>query len=380
MLYRKMPRVKEELSILGYGCMRLPTKDGQIDEATGTRMMRAAIDKGINYVDTAWPYYGGASEPFVGRALKGLRDKVMLATKLPSWLIHKREDMDFYLSKQLEHLQTDHIDFYLLHALSTDRWENLTKHGIMDFMEKARAAGKIRYICFSFHDGLNTFKKIIDDYAWDMCLIQYNFLDENFQAGGEGLRYAYGKDVGVAVMEPLRGGSIAAVPVPEACAASAKAAGYTKATLADAALRWVWNHPEVGLLLSGMSTPEQMDENIESSDKGLPNTMTPQELELIKTAKGVFEELLKVPCTSCAYCKPCPQNVDIPQCFNCLNNVALSGKLEAYKNLYNNVLAEGRGPRKASACVDCGDCEPRCPQHIPIREKLKEVVATFETN
>jgi predicted aldo/keto reductase-like oxidoreductase len=377
MLYRKMPRIKEELSILGFGCMRLPTKDGEIDESTATRMMKTAVDNGINYIDTARPYHGGKSEPLVGRALKGLRDKVQLATKLPSWLIKKREDLESNLNEQLEQLQTDHIDFYLLHALSDSRWENLMKLDVMEFMEKARAAGKIRYLCFSFHDGLDAFKKIVDAYRWDMCQIQLNFLDDNFQAGVEGLRYARGKDIGVVVMEPLKGGNLS-IPVPKDIEAAAKAAGYVRPTLAELGLRWVWNNPEVGLLLSGMTAPEQMDQNIGSASKGFPGSLTPKEFDLVKAAKDLFVNRMRVPCTGCAYCKPCPQDVDIPQCFTNLNNAAIFGNWQAQKANYLYLLADDRDGRKASACVECGACESNCPQRIPIRAKLKEVAAAFE--
>jgi predicted aldo/keto reductase-like oxidoreductase len=374
-----MPRVEEQLSILGFGCMRLPTLDGAIDEPTAARMMNIAVDSGVNYIDTARPYHGGKSEPFVGQALRGLRDKVQLATKLPSWLVKTREDLDFHLNEQLEQLQTDHIDFYLLHALSAGRWENLLKLDIMDFMEKARASGKIRYICFSFHDGLEVFKKIVDSYGWDMCQIQLNFLDDNYQAGVVGLKYAREKGIGVVVMEPLKGGNIS-IAVPTDLQNAAQAAGYEKPTLVELGLRWVWNHPEVGLLLSGMSAPEQMTQNIESAAKGFPNTLTPKELDLVKNAKDLFVSRMRVPCTSCAYCKPCPKGVDIPQCFMNLNNAAISGNWEAQKANYNYILADNREGNKASACVECGACETHCPQHIPIREKLKEVAAAFETN
>ena len=378
MLYRKMPRIKEELSVLGFGCMRLPTRDGQVDEPTATRMMRTAIDSGINYVDTARPYHGGASEPFVGRALRGLRDKVQLATKLPSWMVKKREDMDFHLNEQLTQLQTDHIDFYLLHALSNARWEKLMKLDVMSFMEKARAAGKIRYICFSFHDGLDTFKKIVDAYAWDMCQIQLNFLDDNFQAGLDGLRYARGKEIGVVVMEPLKGGNLS-IPVPADLEAAAQAAGYDRPNLTELGLRWVWHQPEVGLLLSGMSAPEQMEQNIASAAKGQPGNLNAKELELVEAAKALFTGRMRVPCTACAYCKPCPQGVDISQCFSNYNNGAISGDWVTQKASYHYMLADDREGNKASACVECGVCEPKCPQNIPIRAKLKEVAAAFET-
>lgn len=377
MLYRKMPRIKEELSILGFGCMRLPMKDGQVDEAAGSRMMHTAVEKGVNYVDTAWPYHGGQGEAIVGRLLKGLRDRVVLATKMPTWLIKTREDMDSYLNKQLEFLQTDHIDIYHLHSLTADRWANMLKFDALSFMEKARAAGKIRYIGFSFHDGLDTFKQIVDAYAWDLCQIQYNILDDNYQAGTAGLKYASEKGIGVVVMEPLKGGNIT-IPMPQELKAPAERAGYAHPTLADLGLRWVWNHPEVSVVLSGMSNQEQMEQNLESASRGRPNGMTAEELGLVKAAKDLYAARMRVPCTACAYCKPCPQGVDIPQCFTNLNNAAISGNWELQKANYNYLLAPDRDGKRASACVECGACEPRCPQSIPIREKLKEVVAAFE--
>ena len=377
MLYRNMPRVKEDLSALGFGCMRLPTRDRQIDEAGARAMVKTALENGVNFIDTARPYHGGTSEAFVGRALEGSRDKVMLATKLPSWLITKRDDMDFHLNEQLEQLKTDRIDFYLLHALNAAEWENLLKLDVMSFMEKARAAGKIRYICFSFHDGLDTFKKIVDFYAWDMCMIQLNFLDGGYQAGLEGLRYAHSKDIGVVAMEPLKGGNLT-VPMPKDLEPTAKAAGYDKPNLADLGLRWLWNQPEVGVVLSGMSEPEQLEQNIASAANSSPGNLTGKELELVKAAKEFFSSRMKIPCTSCNYCIPCPRDVNISQCFNLLNSASISGNWKAQKSLYKYLLVSDLPEGKASACVDCGDCEPRCPQNIPIREKLKEVAATFE--
>ena len=373
-----MQNVGEEFSVLGFGCMRLPMQNGQVDEAAASRMMHTAIDKGVNYVDTAWPYHGGQGESVVGRLLGGgLRDKVTLATKLPSWLVKTREDMDTFLEKQLVSLRTDHIDVYLLHSLSADRWENMVKLGALNFMEKARAAGKIRYIAFSFHDGLDCFKNIVDAYPWDLCQIQYNLLDDNYQAGWEGLKYASGKGIGVVVMEPLKGGNIT-IPMPNELSEAARKAGYSHPTLADVALRWVWNHPEVGLLLSGMSSEEQMNRNLESASRGYPNSLTPEELALVKAAKDLYASRMRVPCTACAYCKPCPKGVEIPQCFLNLNNAAISGDWGAQRANYLYILADDREGNKASACVECGLCETRCPQHIPIREKLKEVVAAFE--
>jgi predicted aldo/keto reductase-like oxidoreductase len=342
-------------------------------------MMRAAVEKGVNYVDTAWPYHGGQGESIVGRLLKGgLRGKVALATKLPSWLVRTRGDMDAFLDKQLASLQTDHIDVYLLHSLSAGRWENMLELDALSFMEKARAAGKIRYIGFSFHDGLDCFKTIVDAYPWDLCQIQYNLLDENYQAGREGLKYASGKGIGVVVMEPLKGGNIT-IPMPDELEGAARKAGYSFPTLADAGLRWVWNHPEVSLLLSGMSSEEQMLQNIESASRGYPNSMTPEELDLAQAAKDLYTNKMRVPCTACAYCKPCPKGVDIPQCFSNLNNAAISGNWDAQKANYLYILADDRDGKRAGVCVECGLCETKCPQRIPIREKLKEVAAAFET-
>ncbi|GHV38752.1 aldo/keto reductase [Synergistales bacterium] len=377
MLYRKMPRVKEEFSILGFGCMRLPMNGSKVDETSALRMMNAAIDSGVNYVDTAWPYHGGEGEAIVGRLLKGgLRNKVNVATKMPSWLIKTRADMDTYLEKQLEFLQTDHIDVYLLHSLTDDRWANLSGLGVIDFMEKAKAAGKIRYIAFSFHDGLDAFKKIVDAYHWDICQIQYNFLDVNYQAGEEGLKYAAAKDIGMVIMEPLKGGSVTA-PLPSELKTAAERANYSHPTIADIALRWVWNHPEVGVVLSGMSSEEQMKQNLESAKAGLANSLTKEELELMSEAKKLYGSKIKVPCTACAYCVPCPMSIDIPQCFRNFNDAALSGNWEGQKNNYLYLLSGAREGKSASVCVECGECESKCPQHIPIRERLKEVAAAF---
>ena len=377
MLYRRIPRVKEELSVLGFGCMRLPTAGGQVDEAVASRMMHTAIDRGINYVDTAWPYHGGQGEAVVGRLLAGgLRDKVQLATKLPSWLINTREDMDSFLEKQLTALQTDHIDFYLLHNLMGNYWENLERLGAIEFMEKARAAGKIRYLGFSIHDGVEAFKKVIDAHPWDMCQIQYNFLDENFQAGRAGLEYAAGKGIGVMIMEPLKGGNIT-IPMPEELKEAAKSACYTQPTLADIGLRWVWNHPEVSVVLSGMSNQEQMEQNLTSAEKGMVGALNAEERNLVSEAKKLYSSRMRVQCTACGYCKPCPQGVNITQCFTNLNNGAISGNWKVQQANYDYILAEDRGGGKASGCVECGVCLSKCPQHIPIPEKLKEVAKAF---
>lgn len=378
MLYRRMPGVEGEFSILGFGSMRLPvTAGGAIDEPAAERLMRAAFDGGINYFDAAWPYHGGKCEEFVGRALKGYRDKITLATKLPVWLVHEPKDMDAFLEKQLNFLRTDHLDFYLLHSMNEARWRKMTEMGALEFMERAKASGKIRHVAFSFHDGIDAFKRIADAYPWDMCQIQYNLLDRNFQAGTEGLKYAAARGIGVVVMEPLKGGNIS-LPVPEALQVEAREAGYTSSNLADLGLRWVWDHPEVSVVLSGMTAPEQLAQNLASADRGHPNGLSEAERRFADRVWKFFAERMKVPCTACAYCKPCPQGVDIPQCFTNLNTAAISGNWEAQGRNYRYILAPDRDGKRASACVNCGACVPKCPQGIPIPEKLREVVEAFE--
>lgn len=369
-----MPHFSEELSILGFGCMRLPlTTEGEIDEAKTTQMIRHAIDSGINYIDTAYPYHQGKSEPVVGRVLQdGYRDKVYLATKLPVWLVKSRDDMDKYLNEQLERLQTDHIDYYLLHALDKERWVNLKKLGFADFLNSALADGRIRHAGFSFHDDLPLFKEIVDAYPWSFCQIQYNFLDEQYQAGTEGLEYAAQKGLGVIVMEPLRGGKLAG-PVPADVAHIWRTA-KTQRTPAEWALRWVWNHPEVSVVLSGMTTMEQLEENLETAKNAEANSLIADELELVQKVKSVYENRTKVGCTACGYCMPCPSGVDIPGIFKHYNNASIFADVSGAKDAYLRFTAEAA---YASNCAECGQCEASCPQGIPIREHLREVSILF---
>lgn len=376
MLYRRMNKVKSDLSILGFGCMRLPvTKDGSIDEKRATEMIRFAIDHGVNYVDTAYPYHNGESEPFLGRALQGgYREKVNLATKLPSWLIKSRADMDRYLDEQLKRLQTDHIDFYLVHGLMKPFWENLRSLRVTDFLDDAIADGRIRYAGFSFHDELALFKEIVDSYDWTFCQIQYNFMDEQNQAGTEGLRYAADKGLGIVIMEPLRGGMLTK-DIPSINDVWRKAS--VQRSLSEWALRWVWNHPEVTVVLSGMSSFEQVQQNVAYAECGLANSLSQEDLNLFGEAEIEYKKRIKVPCTGCRYCMPCPSNVSIPECFEMYNQGCMFDAPEvAYAN-YEIVLGgmlTGR-PGFASQCQECGDCEEKCPQGIPIREHLKKVAA-----
>ena len=379
MLYRRMNKVKSDLSILGFGCMRLPvTKGGNIDEEQATEMVRYAIDHGVNYIDTAYPYHNGESEPFLGRALQGgYREKVNLATKLPSWLIKSRADMDRYLNEQLTRLQTDHIDFYLVHGLMKPFWEKLRTLGVTDFLDDAIADGRIRYAGFSFHDELALFKEIVDAYDWSFCQIQYNFMDEQNQAGTDGLRYAADRGLGIVVMEPLRGGMLTK-DILSINDIWRKAP--VQRSLSEWALQWVWNHSEVTVVLSGMSSFGQVQQNIAYAESGLPSSLSQEELDLFREAEIEYKKRIKVPCTGCRYCMPCPSNVSIPECFEMYNQGCMFDAPDVAGTNYNVVMGGmlTGSPGFASQCQECGDCEEKCPQGVPIREHLKKVAAYFK--
>ncbi|NMM62491.1 aldo/keto reductase [Clostridium sp. P21] len=379
MLYRKFGKTNEMVSILGFGCMRLPTIKGEdtsnIDEEKATKLIRWAIDNGVNYIDTAYPYHGkgmekgGASEPFVAKALKdGYREKVKLATKLPSWLIENREDMDKYLDEQLKRLETDTIDFYLIHSLNSTIWDKLKKAGIDEFLDKAIESGKIKYAGFSFHDKLDTFKEIVDYYNWSFCQIQYNYLDEEYQAGTEGLKYAAKRGLGITIMEPLRGGKLVN-NLPQSAKDIFNEAEI-KRTPAGWALKWVWNHPEVSVVLSGMNEMEQVIANVKTASEAEANSLTKKELETIDEVKAIIKKKTKVNCTGCKYCMPCPSGVNIPMCFTIYNNYYMFGEKEYYDSL--------EPYEKASNCAECGKCEEHCPQGIKVRQELKNVKSIFE--
>ncbi|MDJ0783959.1 MAG: aldo/keto reductase [Desulfosarcinaceae bacterium] len=285
MRYRKMPKNGDELSILGFGAMRLPLReDRSIDEVRAIAQIRDAIDQGVNYVDTAWPYHGGQSEPLVGRALKeGYRQRVKIATKLPLWMIHTRADMDRYLNAQLKKLATDRIDYYLLHALDGVSWDRMAQLGVADFLDAALADGRIGNAGFSFHGLLEDFKRIVDAYDWTFCQIQYNILDRENQAGSEGLAYAAAKKLGVVVMEPLRGGNISLPEAPPAVAEIWQKAAIQRSP-AEWALRWVWDHPDVTVVLSGMNEEAHIAENLAIADTARPKSLTPAEHALVAEA------------------------------------------------------------------------------------------------
>ena len=381
MIYRTMPSNGDRLSILGFGCMRLPLLEERIDEIRSTCQIRQAIDKGVNYIDTAWPYHAGESEPFLGRALSdGYREKVRLATKLPSFLVEIPADMDRFLNAQLCRLKTQRIDYYLLHSLTGPLWDHLERLGVRDFLDRARQDGRISNAGFSFHGTPGDFERIVDAYPWQFCQIQYNFLDEEYQAGTRGLRYAASRDLGVIVMEPLRGGNLAVPEAPSSVAAVWNEAPV-KRTPAEWALRWVWNHPEVTVVLSGMNDEAQIKENLSIAEEALPGSLTAEELDLVKQAARKYKELMKVGCTGCGYCMPCPAGVAIPSCFEVYNKMYLSGNIPEALALYamrnSGILRKGV-PSYASQCVECGQCLEKCPQNLPIPVLLKQVAAELE--
>ena len=376
MLYRKIPRNGDEISILGFGCMRLAMKeDGSIDEERATRQVRYAVDHGINYVDTAWPYHMGESEPFLGRALAdGYREKVKIATKIPSFLIENREDMDKFLNSQLEKLKTGQIDYYLAHYLVGELWDKMEKMGIGEFFDKAKADGRIKNAGFSFHGDGKDFNRIVDGYDWDFCQIQYNFLDEQNQAGTAGMEYAASKGLGVIIMEPLRGGNLTN-PVPNVVK-DIWDKTYIKRTPAEWALRWIWNHPEVTVILSGMNEESHIEENLTVAGQALPNSLTDGELKLIQKVSETYQKLMKVGCTGCRYCMPCPAGVNIPLCFEVYNNKYLSDNPDQAKFYYavrlSGTVTNGE-TEFASQCIQCGKCLEKCPQHIEIPTVLEAI-------
>jgi len=380
MLYRLLKEIP--VSILGFGAMRLPLVGGTekptdsfdpartIDEEETARMIEYAIRYGVNYFDAAYNYHGGKSEVVLGKILKPHRDRVIIATKLPVFLVKERGDFDRFLDEQLRRLQTPCLDFYLLHGLNAKTWESSKGMDVLPFLDRAKSDGRVRHVGFSFHDTLAVFKEIADAYDWTMCQIQYNYLDEQYQAGKEGLKYAASRGIGVAVMEPLRGGKLARVPptVERPLDSSVE-----KRRPAEWGLRWAWNHSEVATVLSGMSTLDQVQENIRFAEEGRADSLSADDLAIVRRARKAYRRLLKVDCTGCAYCMPCSSGVNIPMNFSLYNDVMTFSDPTGVM-VYNAFMLP---EQRASACVDCGECEEKCPQHIPIREELKKVHATL---
>ncbi|MBN1382449.1 MAG: aldo/keto reductase [Deltaproteobacteria bacterium] len=372
MEYRKFGSTDWTGSILGFGAMRLPVTDkkdrSKIDEPLARQMMAYAIDHGVNYLDTAYLYHDGESERVVGRFLKdGYRDKVKLATKLPARIVHSPDDFDRFLNEQLKRLQTDHIDFYLLHALNHETWPKVRKMNVLKWAESAKAQGRIGRLGFSFHDDLDTFKDIIDAYdQWALCQIQYNFMDTEYQAGTEGLNYAAQKGLAVVIMEPIRGGHLAKEPPPRIKDILAKAP--KQRTQAEWALQWVWDQPGISLVLSGMTALEHVMENCALAARASENKLSAEELKLLAEVKEAYRRLCPIPCTNCQYCMPCTNDVRINRILELYNEVFMYDDTRVPRMRYSQIHADQR----ADQCIECGTCEDSCPQSIPIQEWLKK--------
>ena len=375
MKYRKFGKLDWEVSVLGFGAMRLPVIDSDranIDKPEAIRMIRYAIDHGVNYLDTAYPYHKGYSESLVGQALKdGYRERIKLATKLPTWLVDTTQDFDRYFNEQLERLQTEKIDFYLLHGLNRQRWPVMRDLGILSWAENKMTQGKLGYLGFSFHDNYETFKEIVDAYDnWVLAQIQYNYMNVDFQAGRRGLEYAAGKGMAIVVMEPLMGGRLG--KQPPAPVVRILETAPQKRTAAEWAFLWVWNQPEVSVTLSGMSTMKQVKENIATAaDHSGANSLTPDDLALIERVREAYTELSPIPCTSCEYCMPCPNGVEISRILQIYNEAIIYNDLQTAQFIYQNFAAL-KGKQRADQCLECNECLEACPQEIPIPEWLKK--------
>ena len=366
MKYRVLGKTNEKVSVLGYGCMRFPQKDGKIEREPAKKMLYTAIENGVNYLDTAYVYQDGDSEAFLGEALSGgLREKVMIADKCPPWHVKEEGDFERILNTSLARLQTDYIDFYLLHSLDRERWEEVKKFNLIEKMYAAKAAGKVRHIGFSFHGDLELFKEIIDVYeGCEFCQIQFNYVDTEIQAGVEGLRYAAQKGLGVIVMEPIRGGVLAEPPA-EVAACLDGGISYARQ-----ALDFVWDFKEVSMLLSGMSTAPQVEENLAWAEASGAGKLTDAQKQAYTAAAEAWKNAFLIPCTACGYCMPCPANLNIPELYRIYNKTA-QRKIHKSKG-YDAAEA------KASACIGCGKCTSICPQSIDGKRTMEKVAKWFE--
>ncbi|MDR2036044.1 MAG: aldo/keto reductase [Coriobacteriales bacterium] len=379
MQYRKDQKSGNNLSVLGLGCMRLPRNSkGSDDMGKAERLICDAIEMGVNYFDTAYLY--GKSEEILGAALtkSGQRENIFLATKLPHQKCKTYEDFDRFFNEQLAHLQTDYFDYYLIHNLSSmDSFDRLLDLGIESWIAKQKTAGRIRQIGFSFHGSQHMFMELLDRFDWDFCQIQYNYMDENYQAGRKGLQRAYEKGLAVIVMEPLFGGKLA-TGLPKQAIKLFNEADSSRTPVAWA-LEWLWDQPEVTVVISGMSTKEQLDENVETAGKASVGMLTEQDKATIAEVVEVFHSAYKVDCSGCNYCMPCPQGINIPSCFAAYNARYVTGYVSGITLYVTSLVTSQPGKQIGpGSCIECGACEKLCPQHIPITEELKAVKKKME--
>ena len=369
---RRFEKLGIDVSLLGFGCMRFPTReDGKIDRELAQKMLDKAIASGVNYIDTAYPYHGGESELFVGEALKKYdRDSIYLATKLPVWFVNTVEDVDKYFNEQLEKLQTDHFDFYLMHAMNKDSWKKQRDLGTVKRLEELKAEGKIRFLGFSFHDDYDTFEEIIKYRDWDFCQIQLNYMDIDEQAGMKGYKLAEELGIPLTIMEPIKGGSLASFSDDIMDVFNGVRPGKSAASFA---LRYVASLPDILTVLSGMSSMEQVEDNLATFTDFVP--MEEKEYQAIDKIKDIMNSRIQNGCTGCRYCMPCPFGVDIPGNFSVWNRYHMYQNYGVVKGQWEGM---GRDGKQAISCKECGKCEKACPQHLSIREDLKRVRADLE--
>ena len=369
-------RTEDNLSILGFGCMRFPKKGNSFDEEEIKRELLYAIDSGVNYFDMAY-IYPGIEEVF-GKIMEqcGFRDKINIATKLPHYMMKDTADMQKHFDEQLRRLRTDHVDYYLMHMLpDLKTWNTLTEHGALDWLNKLKKEGKIRKLGFSFHGNTNLILEILNAYSWDFCQVQYNYVDEHSQAGRKGVEAAYEKGIPVIIMEPLKGGRLVNNLPREA--QSAFNASPRRYTPAEWGLRWLWDQPGISVILSGMNSMEMVRENIRIASEVTVGSFTPEDFRTIEKVRKAINKKTKVPCTGCAYCMPCPFGIDIPGSFHCLNTSYTDNYAVGIKE-YAMCTALKTQQSMASLCKECGRCEQYCPQGIAIRNELKRVKRRFE--
>ncbi len=375
MQYRK-DKKGNEISVLGYGCMRFTKKGNAVDLDKAEQELMTAIRAGVNYLDTAYVYPG--NEAAVGELLSRnhCREEIYLATKLPHYLIKSAEGAERMFQEQLRRLKTDYIDYYLMHMLTDiPTWEKLKGLGVEQWIEEKLASGQIRNIGFSYHGNADMFMQLVDAYDWDFCQIQYNYMDEHSQAGVKGLRYAHQKGLPVIIMEPLRGGRLVEL-LPESAKELFRREGERR-TPAELAFKWLYDQPEVTCVLSGMNSMEMVEQNLKTASESFVGCLTDEDAALIEQVKQEIAQKVRVGCTGCGYCMPCPKGVDIPGTFRCYNAVYSEGKRSGRRD-YLQCTAFRKETSSASQCIGCGKCESHCPQQIEIRKELKNAATELE--